>query len=175
MKILTSFTALDLDPKDFPSELAFFREKHFESIHDAVQTAYTDAASSVSGELCNTPNPQSYTFGMFNPEELLEKTAAWNEEIKAEFIRATLALHPGFGKKGTVPSAAELPLDNGETYALACAARELDGMWFDFASHGVYLANEFGWAFFKATIDPQVEKAIRENPNNYFILEVTPK
>lgn len=175
MKILTSFTALDLDPEDFPKELDLFTEKHFETIHDAIQTAYTEAAYSVGSELCNAPNPQSYIFGMFNPEELLAKMVVWNEEIKAEFIRAILELHPGFGKEAHVPSTSELPMDNAETYSVACAARELDGLWFDYAIHGVYLENEFGWASFTTMIAPQIEERIRENPNSYFIMEVTPK
>ena len=152
MEIITSFTALNLEPGNLPKEASQLRQGDFQSVLKALQDAYCNTASDPDAYLYETVAPENIIFGLYEPEKVLERLDAWNREIRVEFLRAIKNMCPGIGA-GHLPPEDELPMDTDMTYQLVCATRELDDMWYDFADHAVYVENEFGYPFFRTIVD----------------------
>lgn len=174
MEIITSFTALNLEPGNLQKEASQLRQGDFQSVLKALQDAYCNTASDPDAYLYETVAPENIIFGLYEPEKVLERLDAWNREIRVEFLRAIKNMCPGIGA-GHLPPEDELPMDTDMTYQLVCATRELDDMWYDFADHAVYVENEFGYPFFRTIVDEHTAACIKANPEAYLIARVTPK
>lgn len=88
MEIITSFTALNLEPDNLPKEASQLRQGDFQSVLKALQDAYCNAASDPDAYLYETVAPENIIFGLYEPEKVLDRLDAWNREIRVEFLRA---------------------------------------------------------------------------------------
>ena len=122
MEIITSFTALNLEPGNLPKEASQLRQGDFQSVLKALQDAYCNTASDPDAYLYETVAPENIIFGLYEPEKVLERLDAWNREIRVEFLRAIKNMCPGIGA-GHLPPEDELPMDTDMTYQLVCATR----------------------------------------------------
>lgn len=171
MFILTSLDSLSLDIDDFPATKDELTDEHYQLVFDIIKSAYEDSANDGEATLYESIYENTFIFGAFEPEKLIERVAAWNAGIRADFIRALKPIAPFIDG----PDENKLPMDDDTTHAIACAARELDNIWFDYADHGVYLENEFGYPYFTTILAPHIEGFIKADPGDYLILEVSPK
>lgn len=108
MEIITSFTALNLEPDNLPKEASQLRQGDFQSVLKALQDAYCNAASDPDAYLYETVAPENIIFGLYEPEKVLDRLDAWNREIRVEFLRAIKNMCPGIGA-GHLPPEDELP------------------------------------------------------------------
>ena len=97
MEIITSFTALNLEPGNLPKEASQLRQGDFQSVLKALQDAYCNTASDPDAYLYETVAPENIIFGLYEPEKVLERLDAWNREIRVEFLRAIKNMCPGIG------------------------------------------------------------------------------
>lgn len=171
MFILTSLDSLNLDIDDLPATKEELTDEHYRLIFDSIKSAYEDNANDDEATLYELIYEDTFIFGAFEPEKLIERVTAWNADIRANFIRALQPVAPFIDG----PDQDKLPMDDDTTHAIACAARELDNVWYDYAAHGVYLENDMGWPYFTTLVDKYSEECIKACPANYLIFEVTPK
>lgn len=82
MEIITSFTALNLEPGNLPKEASQLRQGDFQSVLKALQDAYCNTASDPDAYLYETVAPENIIFGLYEPEKVLERLDAWNREIR---------------------------------------------------------------------------------------------
>ena len=75
MEIITSFTALNLEPDNLPKEASQLRQGDFQSVLKALQDAYCNAASDPDAYLYETVAPENIIFGLYEPEKVLHGTA----------------------------------------------------------------------------------------------------
>ena len=68
MEIITSFTALNLEPDNLPKEASQLRQGDFQSVLKALQDAYCNAASDPDAYLYETVAPENIIFGLYEPK-----------------------------------------------------------------------------------------------------------
>lgn len=73
MEIITSFTALNLEPGNLPKEASQLRQGDFQSVLKALQDAYCNTASDPDAYLYETVAPENIIFGLYEPEKVLER------------------------------------------------------------------------------------------------------
>ena len=71
MEIITSFTALNLEPGNLPKEALQLRQGDFQSVLKALQDAYCNTASDPDAYLYETVAPENIIFGLYEPEKVL--------------------------------------------------------------------------------------------------------
>lgn len=76
MEIITSFTALNLEPGNLPKEASQLRQGDFQSVLKALQDAYCNTASDPDAYLYETVAPENIIFGLYEPEKVLERLIA---------------------------------------------------------------------------------------------------
>lgn len=170
MRIITNLDALDFDQevvrvfqrKDNPELIAQMLHDAFGTLSEAFLEYTTDPETYLYGDV----DEERFMIGAQNPDQLMNAAKLWNQEIREKFVAAL----KGLGGAGI--TAETLPIDNDKTYAMACAARELDNCWWCYAEHATYLPNSIGYPYFQCSLDEKTLQDIINRPEQYMIVEV---
>lgn len=170
MRIITNLEALDFGQKvvemfrdkDNPELIAQMLHDAFETLSEAFLEYTTDPETYLYGDV----DEKLFMIGAQNPDQLVNAAKLWNQEIREDFVAAL----KGLG--GASIAAENLPIDNDKTYAMTCAARELDNCWWCYATHATYLPNNMGYPYFQCSLDEETLQDIISRPEQYMIVEV---
>ena len=170
MLILSGFSALDIEQptkeelKDgLPAEL-------ITEIVSALNTAYDDECTDKASYFYEDGVTEDcFLMGACDPEKLLEKVAQWIPDIQKEFVAALNEVYT----PGMAPS--DIKVDTTATYDLQKAAQQLDNHWYSYSNYGSYLENSQGFPFFRVFPDEDQLARIKENPEEFFLVDIAVK
>lgn len=131
------------------------------------KTAYEDHFSGGETYIDDDDYPaDSILWGAKEPEKLIRVVSRWNEEIRQDFKKALAEYINGRNEK-----TGEMPFNDQKTYALAKATLAMNN---DLHEYGKK-ANLLSYDYLEVVLtDDQILK-ICKNPQNYAIVEVSPR
>ena len=147
-------------------------------LFSTIKMEYEDAARDKESYIHNGYSSENFLLGLTEPEKLIERALAWNDEIKDALCKAMTDVF-GQAEANTQDReerlAAGITLDTDKTYALSQAAREADNHWYDYADHAVLFPNSAGFTYFQTIIPDAFLADIKANPQDYVVITVYPK
>lgn len=170
MLILSGFSALDIEQPTKEELEASMPAELITEIISALNTAYDDECTDKASYFYEDGvTADSFLMGACDPDKLLEKVARWIPDIQKAFVIALNAVYT----PGMAPT--DIKVDTTATYDLQKAAQQLDNNWYSYSDYGVYLENNQGFPFFQVFPDDNQLARIKENPEEFFLVNIAVK
>lgn len=163
LKVLTSFNACNIDMADYPDGL---NDKLREEIIAHFVDYFADCENNFSCYINNAENggadPDNF---VFCDHQFIVRTAEdWNLNI-FKSLTSAIAKYQEALAVSTAPL-----LDNTQTYELKKAAMLADNHFHPFGGAATFLENSQGYPYFKTLLTYKELEAIKELPEDYFIV-----
>ena len=143
-------------------------------IIQAIAHEYEDRATDPEAYISTELTPENCVLGSREMVRLLQHVSKWNTDIRERFLRCVDAVCK-VSTFGGLPTEDQLPpMGGAETYDMACAAREMNDDWYDFATHAVFLEDSNGTREFRCVLRPFDLINIQKHPSEYAIITVFP-